>query len=493
MTALHFSDAPPLLSLLIFLPLAGVVALFFSSSETYQRWCTLATTLLAIPLALALYGGFDTSSALFQHAEHAQWIPWLGINYTLGVDGISLLMILLTVGIMPLCVLASANYIKTRVRQFHICLLLMETAMIGVFCALDAVLFFLFWEAMLIPMALLIGIWGGPRKVYAALKFFIYTMAGSMLMLVAIVALRMEVGTFHIPDWMNAGLPEGLQVWAFLAFFFAFAIKVPMFPFHTWLPDAHVEAPTAGSVILASILLKMGTYGFLRFCLPVTPYAAHALAPLVLTLSVVAIIYGGLAALAQSDMKKLVAYSSVGHMGFATLGIFCFNAEGITGGILVMLNHGIATGALFLCVGLLYERLHTRELSAFSGLGGKLPIFLTFFVAFCLSSMAFPGTNSFLGEFYAMAGAFRAELVFALLAVPGIVIAAAYILRVLQKIAFGSPDNPPHEGVRDVNLREILMLAPLFVAVFWIGLHPQAVMELLEASVANLVEQAALR
>jgi NADH-quinone oxidoreductase subunit M len=370
-----------------------------------------------------------------------------------------------------------------------ISLLVMESAMVGVFCALDFILFFVFWEAMLIPMALLIGVWGGPRRIYASLKFFIYTMAGSVLLLVAIIALGLRAGTFSIPDLMGRGFPPAFQCWVFLAFFVSFAIKVPMFPFHTWLPAAHVEAPTAGSVILASVLLKMGTYGFVRFSLPITPYAAQVFAPYILWLSVVAIVYGGLTALAQSDLKKLVAYSSVGHMGFATLGIFALNVDGLEGSVLQMINHGVTTGALFIAVGIIYERLHTRDLGEAAGLGRRTPVFAGFLGVFCLSSLAFPGTNSFIGEFLVLAGGFAVSKTVVAFAVPGVVLAAAYMLRMLQRVAYGGTANPDHAGIGDLNLREVVTFAPLLVLVLWIGLQPAPFTRVMEASVKNLVDQ----
>jgi NADH-quinone oxidoreductase subunit M len=345
-------------------------------------------------------------------------------------------------------------------------------------------------------MALLIGVWGGPRKIYAALKFFIYTMSGSMLLLVAIIALRLQVGSFSIPDMMGRDYPHSFQCWVFLAFFISFAIKVPMFPFHTWLPAAHVEAPTAGSVLLASILLKMGAYGFLRFSLPITPYATQLFTPYVLWLSVIAILYGGLTALAQTDLKKLVAYSSVAHMGFATLGIFALNQWGIEGALLVMINHGITTGALFIVVGIIYERLHTRDLAEASGIGKAMPIFALFAGVFALSSLAFPGTNSFIGEFLVMSGGFKlstenpAFIVAMICVVPGVVLAAAYMLRMLQKVAYGGTRNPDHSQLKDLGLREILTLAPLLLFVFWIGLHPEPFTRVLDASVKHLLDQA---
>jgi NADH-quinone oxidoreductase subunit M len=490
-------EATPFLSVLIFSPLAAAtVAACLRSGRALRGWA-LAFTLAEAVFSLPLYWKFDTTTAAFQFVEHAAWIPWLKVNYTLGVDGISLLLVLLTTLLMPLCVLCSWRYIEKRVKEFMICLLIMESAMIGVFCALDFVLFFVFWEAMLIPMALLIGVWGGPRKVYAALKFFIYTMAGSVFLLVAILALYLRVGSFHIPDAMGQGFSQGFQRWIFLAFAISFAIKVPMFPFHTWLPAAHVEAPTAGSVLLASVLLKMGAYGFLRFCLPITPDATQDFLPWMLGLSVTAIIYGGFAALAQSDLKKLVAYSSVGHMGFATLGIFVLNQSGIEGSLLVMINHGVTTGALFIAVGIIYERLHTRELDQMAGLGKYMPIFAGFLGVFALSSLAFPGTNSFIGEFLVMAGGFSwakhlgqswaVQLM--ILVVPGVVLAAAYNLRMLQRVAYGGTRNPDHSALKDLELREILTLAPLLVFVFWIGLHPQPFTRVLHASVENLLKQ----
>jgi len=480
----------PWLSVLIFGPLIAAAGLALLRNAQAMRWWTLGSTLVFAALSLPLYTNFDPGTAAFQFVERAEWIPWLNIHYTLGVDGISLLLVLLTTGIMPLCVTASWRYIETRVREFMICLLVMEGAMVGVFSALDFVLFFVFWEAMLIPMALLIGVWGGPRKVYAALKFFIYTMAGSVLLLVAIIALYLQTNTFHIPDLMGQPYSRNFQIWVFLAFALSFAIKVPMFPFHTWLPAAHVEAPTAGSVLLASVLLKMGTYGFLRFCLPITPLGTQAFLPLMVGLSFAAIIYGGLTALAQSDLKKLVAYSSVGHMGFATLGIFVLNRPGLEGSILVMINHGITTGALFIVVGMIYERLHSRDLARAAGIGRVMPVFAGFAGIFALSSLAFPGTNSFIGEFLVLTGGFLWSKTWMLLAIPGVVLAAAYMLRMLQKIAYGGPRNPDHQGIRDLDLREVVTLVPLLVFVFWIGLQPEPFTRVMRASVDQLLKQA---
>ena len=485
------------LTLLIFSPLlaAGIVALL--RSENAIRWWTLGFTTAVALFSLPLYCLFDTGSSDFQFRVSIPWIRSLAIRYDVGVDGISLLLVLLTTLIMPLCVLSSWRYIQTRVKEFMVCLLIMETAMIGVFCALDFVLFFVFWEAMLIPMALLIGIWGGPRKIYASLKFFIYTMSGSVFLLVAIIALRVHEGTFSIPDLMGKPYSASFQYWVFLAFFISFAIKVPMFPFHTWLPAAHVEAPTAGSVLLASVLLKMGTYGFLRFSLPITPDATAVFTPYILWLSVAAILYGGLTALAQTDLKKLVAYSSVAHMGFATLGIFALNQLGIQGALLVMINHGVTTGALFITVGIIYERLHTRDLGQTAGMGRTMPVFAAFAGVFALSSLAFPGTNSFIGEFFVMAGGFSrawapdspVSKLLIVCVVPGVVLAAAYMLRMLQKVAYGGTKNPDHSTVPDLCFREVATLAPLLIFVFWIGLHPEPFTRVMEKSVTHLLEQ----
>ena len=484
------TEGLPLLSILIFAPLAVAAVAALIRNERWLRWWTLAGTTAIALFSLRLWTGFTAGTADFQFVESAAWIPGLKINYTVGIDGISLLLVLLTTLISPLCILCSWSYIKTRVKEFMLCLLIMESAMIGVFCALDSILFFVFWEAMLIPMALLIGVWGGPRRIYASLKFFIYTMSGSIFLLVALIALRLHAGTFHLPDLMGRPYDPVFQCWIFAAFFISFAIKVPMFPFHTWLPAAHVEAPTAGSVLLASILLKMGAYGFLRFSLPITPYATHVFAPWILWLSVAAILYGSFAALAQSDLKKLVAYSSVGHMGFATLGIFVLNTRGVEGATLVMINHGVTTGALFIAVGIIYERLHTRDLDAAAGLGKYMPVFSFFLGVFCLSSLAFPGTNSFIGEFLVLAGGFAHSKWLVACVVPGVVAAAAYNLRMLQRVAYGGTHNPGHAGIADLNLREIATLAPLLVFVFWIGLHPQPFVNVMHVSVQHLLAQA---
>jgi NADH-quinone oxidoreductase subunit M len=489
MDLLVIKEGFPLLSFLIFFPLAGAfVLLFFHGEEFSRRWALAITSITAL-CSIQLLTGFEAASTKYQFAEAYQWIPRFHINYIIGMDGISILLVLMTTLIMPFCVLASWKYIQKRVTQFMFCLLVMETSMIGVFVALDFILFYIFWEFMLIPMYLLIAIWGGPRKAYASIKFFLYTLAGSVLLLVAIIALYLKSGSFFIPEMMWQPYSQTFQVLVFLAFFLAFAIKVPMFPFHTWLPAAHVEAPTAGSVILASILLKMGTYGLLRFCLPITPDATVLLAQPILWLSIAGIIYGGFTALAQQDMKKLIAYSSVGHMGFVTLGIFVLNSRGVEGAILQMINHGVTTGALFLCVGMIYERTHSRELAMATGVGKYMPWFVTFLTFFSLSSFGFPGTNSFIGEFLVLAGTFEHDIFLALAAIPGAVLAAAYMLRMLQKIIWGGANNPDQSYLKDLGVREIIVLAPFLGFVFWIGLGPQPFLDLIHGSVSHLLEQ----
>ncbi|PIE64447.1 MAG: NADH-quinone oxidoreductase subunit M [Desulfobacterales bacterium] len=496
MSQLLINNGFPLLSTLIFLPLAGAVIMLPFTKDALCRYIALVTTITNGLISLFLLIGFDRNNPFFQFGESQPWIPALNSTYTIGVDGISILLVMMTTLIMPFCVLSSWTAVQNRVKPFLICLLIMETAMIGVFLALDFILFYVFWEAMLIPMYLLIAIWGGPRKIYASIKFFLYTLTGSILLLVAIIWLSWNNHvSFYIPDMMWQDYSSKEQLLIFIAFFIAFAIKVPMFPFHTWLPAAHVEAPTAGSVILASILLKMGTYGFLRFALPIVPDATVTLMPFVLWLAVAGIIYGGLTALAQSDMKKLIAYSSVGHMGFVMLGIFIVNKQGIEGAILQMVNHGISTGALFLCVGMIYERTHSRELTKAAGVGRYMPIFVTFLAFFSLSSFAFPGTNGFVGEFYILAGTFAFDTsqnhfpYLALAAIPGAVLAAAYMLRMLQRIIWGSVTNPDQSWITDLNRREIVILAPFLFFILWIGLGPEPFIDLMDTSVAALVKQ----
>lgn len=476
----------PILSTIIFLPLLGIALILFMRGDGAIKVTALMTSIATLFFSLVLYAHFDPQTPLFQFGESLSWIPRYQIHYTLGIDGITILLIVLTALITPACVLCSWTAIVDRVKEFMICVLLMETAMIGVFCSLDFILFYVFWEAMLIPMYLLIAVWGGPNKDYASIKFFIYTLFGSVFLLVAIIALYLVNGTFSIPEAMFRNYSFNFQVWVFLAFAIAFAIKVPMFPFHTWLPAAHTEAPTAGSVLLASILLKMGTYGFLRFALPITPAASFAFAPYVVALSVIAIVYGGFVCLSQTDMKKLIAYSSVAHMGFVTLGIFTFTTLGFEGAMLQMINHGVTTGALFLSVGIVYERTHSREIYDNAGLGRIMPIYVGFFGLFAISSFGFPGTNNFVGELYVLISTFAWNKTAGFLAVAGAVLAAAYILRLLKAITWGRVDK---RELRDMNLREVIYLLPLGVFVLWVGIFPRPLVRMMENTLGHLLRQ----
>ena len=478
----------PWLTAVVFLPLAGAVALFFVK-ESLVRWTALVVALADLGLSLPLWVLFDPSTPRMQFTERVSWIASPPINYSVGIDGISLPLLLLTTFLTPLCVLASWKAIEARIREFMATMLIMETAMLGVFVALDLVLFYVFWEAMLIPMYLIIGVWGGPNRLYAAMKFFLYTLAGSVLLLIAILVVFFYGGqTFDMLLLSRVGYSPTVQNWVFWAFFIAFAVKVPMFPFHTWLPDAHVEAPTAGSVFLASVLLKMGAYGFLRFTLPMLPDATETFTPIMVALSLIAILYGAYMALAQADLKKLIAYSSVSHMGFVTLGIFALNAQGIEGAILQMVNHGITTGALFLCVGAIYERTHSRMISDNAGLARPMPRYATVLVIFALSSLGLPGTNSFVGEFLVLVGTFLWSPAAAAIASLGVILAAVYLLWMVQRVAFGLPDGHGTGRLVDLNLREMATFVPLVVLVFWIGLFPNPVLRGMHASVNNLIE-----
>jgi NADH-quinone oxidoreductase subunit M len=477
----------PWLTLILILPLFGVVATLLAH-ESLSRQIALGTSLVTLIASLPLWFVFDISTAGMQFVEKHQWIDSPAIHYALGVDGISMPLVLLTTFLTPLCILVSWTAIETRRKEFLISLLVMETATIGVFVALDFVLFYIFWETMLIPMYLLIGVWGGPNRIYAAIKFFLYTLAGSILLLVAILVLYFEGGrTFDILALTQASYASSLQALLFWAFFAAFAVKVPMFPFHTWLPDAHVQAPTAGSVILASVLLKLGTYGFLRFSLPMLPDASVSYTPIIMALSVIAIIYGAYMALAQSDIKKLIAYSSVSHMGFVTLGIFALNVQGIEGAVLQMINHGITTGALFMCVGIIYERTHSREISENGGLAQAMPKYATFLVIFALSSVGLPGMNSFVGEFLVLVGVFAWDKLTATLAALGIILAAVYILYLVQRIVYGPASPKMLPKLTDLNAREFGMLVPLVVLVFWIGLYPKPLLDVMHVTVERVV------
>ena len=476
----------PVLTLLIVLPLAAAGALLFLRQERTIRILTMVAGVLECVLCLQLLT-YAPRGAAFQFEEKADWLPALRMSYHLGLDGLSLYMVLLTALMLLLCVLCSWTSIQKRIKEFHFCLLLMTSACIGVFAALDFVLFYVFWEAMLVPMYLLIAVWGGPRRRYASIKFFLYTLAGSTLLLAAIVAFHQVGGSFSIPELMEKNYPFNFQMWAFLAMALAFAIKVPMFPFHTWLPAAHVEAPAAGSVFLAAILLKMGAYGFLRFCLPLTPAASVVAAPAMIALSIVSILYGGCIALGQTDIKKLIAYSSVGHMGFVTLGIFLFSMNGITGAILQMLNHGITTGGLFLMVGLLYERSHSREIADNQGLAKYMPAFIFFMGLFSFSSLAFPGSNSFVGEILVLIGAFKSDVWIGFAAVPGAMLAAAYMLRLLQRMSWGAPTSFKPPSWRDLRVREWGMLLPLAMLVLYIGFAPSLAIQTVAPSIDRVL------
>lgn len=478
-----------LLNWLLILPVLGAVILgILPRSDRWSRRIALFFSLLVFVVSLPLWFQFDPTTAQMQFVSRAAWIPDFNINYAVGVDGISVLLVLLTTIITPLCILCSWTAIDTRVKEYMMAILVMEAASIGVFVALDMVLFFVFWEAGLIPMFLIVGIWGGPRRVYAAIKFFLYTMLGSLPMLVAILALYfVSGGSFDVLELAKGEYSATLQFWVFWAFFLAFAIKVPMFPFHTWLPDAHVEAPTAGSVILASIMLKLGTYGFLRFSFPIVPDASIDAAPVVLGLSVFAIVWGSYMALVQTDLKKLVAYSSVGHMGFVTLGMFVFNTEGIEGAILQMVNHGITTGALFLCVGIIYERTHSRLISDCGGLRMTVPIYVTLLAIFSFASFGLPGTNAFIGEFLVLIGTFKVDLLYGAISLLGVLLTVAYMLWMLQRVVWGESTRDKGTIVSDLNGREIVTLLPLVVLVFWIGFNPEPFLSKMRVSVANLV------
>lgn len=490
-------NLPLLLNITIFLPLAGVITLLFFPKEKDQLikiWAlfiSVVTFLLSIPL----FCGFRSDSARIQFETLASWIPAIGANYRVGLDGISILLFMLTTFMIPIAILASFSTIHYRVKEYMISFLFLETGMLGVFSALDLLLFYIFWEAMLIPMYLIIGVWGGPRRIYAALKFVIYTMVGSALMLAAILYLYFTnhnftgTYTFDILKMYQLGIPFGKQVWLFLAFALAFAIKVPVFPLHTWLPDAHVEAPTAGSIILAAVLLKMGTYGFLRFNLPIFPEATLYFTPLFFILAVIGILYGALVSMVQDDIKKLVAYSSVAHLGFVMLGIFAMTTQSLQGGIIQMVNHGLSTGALFLAVGMIYERRHTRLIDEFGGISKSMPIFASLFMIVCLSSLGLPGTNGFVGEFLILIGTFMVNKTFAVLGTAGIILAAVYLLWMYKRMMFGTITREENRKLIDLDLREIVALVSIILFIFWIGIYPHTFTQKSEASVQHLIQR----
>ncbi|MGY8956142.1 MAG: NADH-quinone oxidoreductase subunit M [Alphaproteobacteria bacterium] len=485
-------DSFPILSLITFLPLVGVAFILVTRGTEEQvarnaRWGALWTSLFTFVISLLLWFNFDKTTADFQFVEKFDWLPSFGISYHMGIDGISLFFVILSTFLTPICVLASWKAITMRVKEYMIAFLVLETMMIGTFAALDFVMFYIFFEAVLIPMFIIIGVWGGPRRVYSAFKFFLYTLAGSVLLLAALLTLYFEVGTTDIPTLIAYAVPPEMQTWLWLAFFASFAVKMPMWPVHTWLPDAHVEAPTAGSVILAGVLLKMGGYGFLRFSLPMLPLASEMFVPLIYTLSVIAIIYTSLVALAQEDMKKLIAYSSVAHMGFVTIGIFTATQQGIDGALFQMLSHGIISAALFLCVGVIYDREHSREISHYGGLVERMPRYAFVFMVFMLGAVGLPGTGGFVGEFLILVGAFQDNTWVALLASTGVILGAAYMLFLYRRVIFGKLEKEHLRQILDLEPREMLIFAPLIVLVIWMGIWPDPFLSVFDATVSNLL------
>ncbi len=481
----------PLLSTLIFFPVAGGLSLLpVDRNKTgLIRMMALIIALMELLVSLPLFFLFDKSTARMQFTEFHAWIPALNINYSLGIDGISILFILLTSLVTVLSILVSWEAIQDKVKEFFIAILVLEGMIIGVFCALDFFLFYIFWEAMLIPMFLIIGIWGGPKRIYATVKFFLYTLVGSLLMLVGIITLYYHGGhTFDIRELARHTYSPGLQMLLFWAMFAAFAVKVPMWPVHTWLPDAHTEAPAAGSVILAAVLIKMGAYGFLRFSMPILPDATRAMMIPMIVLSLIAIVYGAVICLAQTDLKRLIAYSSVSHMGFITLGLYGLNTQGIEGGILQMINHGVVTGALFLCIGMVYERTHTRAIADYGGLASTMPVFAGFFMLFTMAAVGLPATNGFIGEFLILLGSFINRPWAAFFAATGLILGAWYMLWLYQRIFF-NPVNSKVRGLPELNLREVVTLLPMVALIFWIGLYPNSLLSFMHVSVANLLDQ----
>jgi NADH-quinone oxidoreductase subunit M len=481
----------PILSVVTFLPTFGALLIYISRGDDVaarrnSRWIALWTTLITFAVSLILVWRFDPAQGDFQFVEKTSWLA-AGTTYHMGVDGISLPFVILTTALMPFCILASWKSVTMRVREYMMAFLILETLMVGTFSALDLVLFYLFFEGGLIPMFLIIGVWGGPRRVYASFKFFLYTLLGSVLMLLAIMALYWNAGTTDIPALMHTAVPRSLQTWAWLAFFASFAVKMPMWPVHTWLPDAHVEAPTAGSVILAAILLKMGGYGFLRFSLPMFPLASHDFAPLIFSLSVIAIIYTSLVALMQEDIKKLIAYSSVAHMGFVTMGIFAGTTQGVAGGVFQMVSHGIVSGALFLCVGIIYDRMHTREIAAYGGLVNRMPIYALVFMVFTMANVGLPGTSGFIGEFMTLIGTFKVSIPTATFATTGVILSAAYALWLYRKVVFGALTKPSLATIKDLTFREGLIMVPLVALTLLFGFYPKPVLDMSATSVQQLV------
>lgn len=477
----------PILSLLTFLPLLGVLLIMLIPSDRAARFIALGTSCLVFALAMAMLAAFNPALPFVQFTEFVPWFEGGRVGYAMGVDGLSVYFVVLSAFLTPLALIASWGAIKTRVREYMGLFLVLETMMIGTFCALDAVLFYLFFEAVLIPMFLIIGVWGGKNRIYASFKFFLYTLLGSVLMLIAIIYMASVVGTTSLFLLVQHPWPVDVQKYLFLAFLASFAVKLPMWPVHTWLPDAHVEAPTAGSVILAGILLKMGGYGLLRFSLPMFPDASVYFAPMMMTLSVIAIIYTSLVALAQTDMKKMIAYSSVAHMGFVTLGLFSFTQEGMQGAVFQMISHGVLSAALFLCVGIVYDRLHTREIARYGGLAKNMPNYTVFFVIFMLGSVGLPGTAGFVGEMLALLGAFQHAAYWAVLGAAGMVFGAAYMLWLTRKVVFGEQVNPDAAAMQDLTYREWLVLLPLAVLAVWWGVQPNGVLTAFEPQIADII------
>jgi NADH-quinone oxidoreductase subunit M len=484
----------PILSAVTWLPLVGCAVLMMirGDEEVVARnakWAALWTSLIVFLISLKLWIDFDPSYVGFQFTESAAWLPAFHVGYRMGVDGISVLFVLLATALTPICIIASWESVHSRVREYMMAFLALETMMVGMFCATDFILFYIFFEAVLIPMYIIIGVWGGPRRVYASFKFFLYTLTGSVLMMLAMLAIWYTAGTTDIAVLMHTHFPERMQFWLFLAFLAAFAVKVPMWPVHTWLPDAHVEAPTAGSVILAGVMLKMGAYGFLRFSLPLLPNASQTFAPFMFSLAVIAVIYTSLVAMSQTDMKKLIAYSSVAHMGIVVIGTFTFNIQGIEGALFQMLSHGIVSAALFLCVGVIYDRMHTREIARYGGLGDRMPAYAFVFLLFTMAGMGLPGTSGFIGEFMVLVGAFKVNFWVSLLGSTGMILGAAYSLWLYRRIIFGSITRDDLKSILDLSPREIGIFVPLVVLTFWMGIYPSSFTSFFDATVGAMVEQ----
>jgi len=487
-----FIEHLPVLSIITFLPLVGALIMLCVGGDEktvaqQSRMIALWTTILTFAISLILWFGFNPATSAFQFEERVDWLPQYGIGYHMGVDGISVLFVILSTFLMPLCILASWHSITKMVREYMISFLILQTMMVGMFCAMDMVLFYVFFEGVLIPMFLIIGVWGGGRRVYSAFKFFLYTLTGSVLLLVAMLAMYFQVGTTDIPALLAFKFPVEMQYWLWLGMFASFAVKVPMWPVHTWLPDAHVDAPTAGSVILAGVLLKMGGYGFIRFSLAMLPDASHYFAPLVYTLSLIAIVYTSLVALVQQDMKKLIAYSSVAHMGFVTLGVFAANQQSLEGAIFQMLSHGVVSGALFLCVGVVYDRLHTREIARYGGLVNNMPKYAFAFMVFMLASVGLPGTAGFVGEFMVLLGVFQVNTWVALIAASGVILGAAYMLYLYRRVVFGELTKDDVKAMLDLEPREIVTLAPIVIVTMWMGIYPESFLGIMDRSVADLI------